>query len=419
MKYWLNGLLVTITATSINVAPLQAAPLEIAAPGLLPTAVVVALMEQDPAVVAARAGLEVARQDSALVKGSPYEWTATLTSQQRKLDAGGPNYREWNAALQRPLRLPTKTGVDNRIGQALLDQGDAQYGEAFHETARELLNLWLDWLHAEQSAALAMANQQSAQENLDLVQTRVTAGDASQLDASLAQGELAEQQRAGNDAKIAATVAWARLHARYPGITQEFSTLPTAVPLELEVEFWHDRIITESDELKIAQTQWLQAQATGDRMRANRLPDPTVGVFTASEFGGKESVVGVTLSMPIPGSQRRALASRSLQAAEMARQDLELVRREVEANIAISLANTQGAYESWQLAEAGATAIQGNSELMQRAYTLGEADLQALLSARRLATAAAQNALAAKVAAARAYYLLLVDAHLVWDMEHN
>ena len=60
-----------------------------------------------------------------------------------------------------------------------------------------------------------------------------------------------------------------------------------------------------------------------------------------------------------------------------------------------------------------------NGQLMQRAYTLGETDLQALLSARRQAASAAQSALTTKVAAARAYYSLLVDAHLVWDMDHE
>jgi hypothetical protein len=63
--------------------------------------------------------------------------------------------------------------------------------------------------------------------------------------------------------------------------------------------------------------------------------------------------------------------------------------------------------------------MQDNSRLMARAYTLGEADLQSLLTARRQATTAAQNALSAKVAASRNYYALLVDAHLVWDMAHE
>ncbi len=63
--------------------------------------------------------------------------------------------------------------------------------------------------------------------------------------------------------------------------------------------------------------------------------------------------------------------------------------------------------------------MQDNSRLMARAYTLGEADLQSLLNARRQAATAAQNALSAKVLASRSYYVLLVDAHLVWNMAHE
>ena len=56
---------------------------------------------------------------------------------------------------------------------------------------------------------------------------------------------------------------------------------------------------------------------------------------------------------------------------------------------------------------------------MQRAYTLGEAELQALLLARRQATAAMNHVLQAQVTSLKAYYGLLVDAHLIWDLEHD
>lgn len=55
----------------------------------------------------------------------------------------------------------------------------------------------------------------------------------------------------------------------------------------------------------------------------------------------------------------------------------------------------------------------------QRAYALGEAELQALLLARRQATAALNNVLQAQVTAPKVYYGLLVDAHLIWNLEHE
>jgi cobalt-zinc-cadmium efflux system outer membrane protein len=411
MKYLLLSVL---AAGSVHAAP---PPLP-QAPGLLHTAIVRPLLDQDPEVAAARAGLDVARQDAALLEVSPYEWTAKVTAQRRTLDTG-PRYQEWNAGLERTLRLPGKAGADRRIGQAMLEEGEARYGEALHETARELLGLWLDWLNAEQGYELAKAHLQAAQENLGVVEKRVKAGDAAKLDASLARAELAEQQRAGIDAKTASAVAWARLHGRFPGLTREFSTLPDALPLNAEAAFWRERILAQSDELKIAEAQLQKAQADGARMRADKLPDPTVGIYTASEVGGRERLTGVMLSIPIPGSQRGGRATKAVHAAEMSRQEVELKKRELEAGIDVTISTAQGAYEGWQIAESGAAAMQDNARLMQRAYALGEADLQSLLTARRQATTAAQNALAAKVSSVRAYYSLLVDAHLVWDMNHE
>ena len=83
------------------------------------------------------------------------------------------------------------------------------------------------------------------------------------------------------------------------------------------------------------------------------------------------------------------------------------------------MATAEGSFRGVQIAEAGSTAMQESAQLMQRAYSLGEADLQALLTARRQAALAANNALASRAAALKAYSLLLIDAHLVWDLDHD
>lgn len=407
-----------LIALSIAAACVQAAASLPQAPGLLPAAIVRPLLEQDPGVAAARAALAAARQEAGILDSSPYEWTARLSSQRRTLQ-NGPRYQEWNAGVERPLRLPGKAAADRNIGKAIVEEAEARYGQAMHEAARELLTLWLDWLNAEGGRELAAANRQSAQENLAVVEKRLRAGDAAKLDVSLAQAELAEHKRADNEAKTQATVAWARLHARFPGLDRQFAALPTPMPLAQAPAFWRERILAESDELKIAQAQLQKARAHGERMRADRVPDPTLGLYTASEAGRQERISGITISIPIPGSQRNQRADKAVHAAEVTRQEAELKKRQLEAEIASAIATTEGAYEGLQIAGAGASAMQNNAKLMQRAYSLGEADLQALLSARRQATAAAQNALAARIAAIRGYYLLLIDAHLVWDLGHE
>ena len=152
--------LLLIAAISLA-ASVQAQPPETR--GLLPTDIARPLLEQDPSVSAARAGLQVARQEAGILDSSPYEWTAKLSGQRRTLQSG-PDYQEWIAAIERPLRLPGKAVADRNIGNAAVAEAEARYGEALHEAARELLTLWLDWLHAERGRELAGANRQSVQE---------------------------------------------------------------------------------------------------------------------------------------------------------------------------------------------------------------------------------------------------------------
>ena len=387
-------------------------------PGLLPAEIARPLLEQDPRVGAARAALEVARQESGILEQSPYEWTAKALGQRRTVQPDA-RYREWNVGIERAIRLPGKGLADRNIGKATIEESEARYGEALHESARELVSLWVDWLGAERGRELAAANLQSVGENLAAVTKRIRAGDASRLDLNLASAELAEQRRIDNDARTQASVAWTRLSTRFPGIPRQTTALPLPMLVTENEEFWRDRIIAESDELKIVQTQVRKAQAQAERAHADRVADPTFGVYTASEIGGRERISGITLNIPFAGKLRDLRSAKALAAVEVARNTVDLKKRELEAEISAAFVTARGAYESLQLADEGARAMQENARLTQRAYTLGEGDLQTLLLARRQATAAANGALQAQVAALKAYYGLLVDAHLVWDLDHD
>jgi len=385
-------------------------------PGLLPTEIARPLLEQDPRVAAARAGLEVARQEASILDKSPYEWTGKALGQRRSLDTG-PRYREWNVGIERTIRLPGKGSADRNIGKATIEESEARYGEALHESARELVSLWVDWLAAERGRELAASNLVAVQENLKAVDKRLRAGDASKLDLNLASAELAEQKRMDNDARTQASAAWARLSVRFPGINRQSVLLPAPMLIAEDEALWRDRIIGESDELKVVQTQLRIAQAQADRAQADRVPDPTFGVYTASEAGGRERISGITLSIPLPGGLRDSRSSKALAAVEVARNAADLKKRELETEIASALVTARGTYESLQIANEGALAMQENAKLVQRAYALGEGDLQTLLLARRQTTAAANSALLAQVGALKAYYGLLIDAHLIWGLD--
>lgn len=387
-------------------------------PGLLPTEVARRLLEQDPSVGAGRAGLEVARQEAGILDASPYEWTPKVMAQQRSLQ-DGPSYFEWNAGIERTIRLPGKAAADRKLGRATLEESRARYGEALHEAARELMTLWVDSLAAERARDLAEINLHSAQESLAAVEKRTRAGDASKLDLSIARAELSEQRRVANDTKTLASVEWTRLSTRFPEINGQMMALPEPLPISENAAFWRERILAESDELKLVQMGMQKAQASAQRLRASKSPDPTLGIYTASEIGGRERIFGVMISIPFPGGARDLRSARAIADVEVLRHEVELKKRQLESEIASAVVTAQGAYESLQIAKEGAAAMRDNANLMQRAYLLGEAELQTLLLARRQATAATNSALQAQTTALKSYYGLLVDAHLIWDLSHE
>lgn len=399
-------------------SPAASAMQQVNPPGLLPTEIARPLLEQDPAVTAARAGLDVALQEAGILDKSPYEWTARGSGQQRRLE-NGPHYNEWSVGVERTLRLGGKAAADRRLGKATIEESEARYGEALHESARTLIALWVEWLGAERAYGLSRQNLQFTQASLEAVDKRVRAGDASQLDLSIARAELSDQKRLDNDAKTQAAAAWARLSTRFPGVVRQVIDLPMPLALKGDPAAWRVRILEQSDELKIAQTQLLKVQAQVDRARAGKTPDPTLGGYTASEIGGRERIYGVTVSVPIPGGARVARSHKAIAELEVARREVALKQRELESAIAGNIATAQGTYASLHLANEGAVYMQQNAALLQRAYTLGEAELQQLLQARRQANGAAYNALQAQLAALRAYYTLVVDAHVIWALDHD
>lgn len=95
------------------------------------------------------------------------------------------------------------------------------------------------------------------------------------------------------------------------------------------------------------------------------------------------------------------------------------MRRDVELEAAQTYADATGSLERWQIAGEAARLSGDSARLMQRAYSLGEADLQALLLARRQATGAARAALQAQGEAVRWEMRLLIDAHLIWDLARD
>ena len=414
MKHWCSLLLLGMASCSIS-----AMEADVPTPTDLPsTESAQVWLRQDPSVQEALAGTAGADHVAGMLRASPHEWTIKASTQQRRYEAG-PTSREWAAQLERTIRLPGKKAMDRQLGDVEIDLAQARLGEAIHEAARSLLDLWMAWVHAEHTKRLITEQVAFAQSNLQAAQVRQRAGDASRLEVNVAAGDLAEVQQRLAEADAEATKAYARLRIRFPGASADLPKLSEPQPVNVTEQEWRERVVASSDPLRIAELEVRKAERQAERTRADRLPDPTVGVFTASEVFGRERVVGISVSVPLPGGYRRERLGQALTAVDAATAARDRQQRVIETEIAEAYADADGNHTRWQLATKGARHAADTARLTQRAYALGEADVQTLLWARRQSLEASQAALDARVTALRASYRLLIDAHRIWGLAHE
>ncbi|WP_374678392.1 TolC family protein [Piscinibacter sp.] len=402
------------TVLSLGFAATRAGAAAPTAPAELPAADQARIaIDQDPAVVQALRSLEASGHSAAMLEAGPHEWTAGATAQRRRIDGAG-NSNEWSVQIERPIRIAGKAGLDRRLGQSTLDLARAQLAAARSEAARNLLDAWIDWLAARQAREVMDDQVRAADENLRTVTLRQKAGDASRLELNVAQGDVAQARQLAVVAATADAKALAALKIRYPSLAAEPKTLPEPAPLAWSEAQWRDRVL-EVHPLLTAATQGVRkAELAADRARADRTPDPTVGVFTSSEASRTERVVGISLSIPLGGTYREQASLEALKQVEVARAALERQRRELELAVSGQVQEALGSLERWRLAEQSAAALRETSRLTQKAYAAGEADVQALLLVRRQALEATSSAQAARAEALRAQYRLQIDAGLLW-----
>ncbi len=416
-RRWLDAALLVAVWLPLAAAPARAEQRP-TPPDLPPTEIARLSIDQDLAVIEARRALAAAGHGAAALRAGAHEWTTRLAAQRRRYDNSGTS-NEWTVTLERTLRSGGKAGIDAQLGDNEIAIGQARVGEARHEAARALADLWMDTLATGRQRELWTEQLGFATASHQAVEKRRKAGDASMLDLNTARADLIEVQRQLSAATSAEAKARAKLAVRFPTLNHAPQPLAEPAALGMSLPQWRDRILAESDPIKIAEGLLKKAELTAARARADRSPDPTVGVYAASEAFRNERVVGLSVSIPLSGSYRSERMQQALQDAEVARARVERQKRDGETEVVEAYADAAGGLARWQLAAQGLAATRDSARLMQRAYSLGEADLQTLLLARRLTLEATTAAEQARVEALRWHYRLLVDAHLIWALEDD
>lgn len=378
-----------------------------------------AWIDRDPSVTQARSGVEAAVHEGAAIASSSHEWNARVQAQRRNYRDTTTRSNEWQAQLERPIRINGKAGIDRQLGDVTQEIARARLGEARHEAARTLAELWMDVVVARGQVALLREQLAFADSNLSAVDKRKRAGDASALDVNVAQADAGEVQRQASLAATQLAKAEARLRVRFAGAEPGAQALSQPGDLPLPEAQWRERVLAEADPIKASEAQVRQAELTADRARADRIADPTVGVYTASEAMRNERVVGISISIPFGGGYRDSRSLRALREVDVARAVVSRTRQAIETEAAETFAEAQGSLHRWKVAEQVAALATESARLMQRAYTLGEQDLQSLLLARRQSLDAQRAALEARGDALRWQHRMLIDAHLIWGLQDD
>lgn len=349
-----------------------------------------------------------------------YEFNLRAGSAQRRIANTGQTLREWDVALERPVRLPNKVTLDSEIGAASVARADYALGDARHEAGRELLHLWFNWQREQ-----AQEQQWELQANLlnkqaQMIEKRVQLGDAPKMELLQAQASAAQARVSLRQAELRVQLARTALTRQFPMISPpEDPTFSTPQPINPDVTFWQRLVFADNHELGMAQAERQLQTLLARRGRADKLPDPTVGARFSSEMGGNEKVAGVYVSVPLSLGLRSANASNAQYQAEAAAQRESMVRRRLENDVQAAHAQAMDSYVIWQQASTAADSVLHNTDLVLRAYKLGESSLSDLLTARRLALESTLAESMAQLDANEARYRLLLDSHQLWPLDEH
>jgi outer membrane protein TolC len=412
MKTIIASLLVCLSSYALAVEP---------TPNLPPVDVVARILRANPTVQAASSQIQVEAANRNRLEAGQYEWNVRLGGQQRKSKpALNPEERfnEWNAALERPIRMPGKSSLDAELGAAGIELAETGRGDALHEASRSLLKLWFVWLKECTAVAQWTAQVTLLEKQSKGIQRRQQLGDAAKLESIQSEAAQAQAETQLAQATLRQRTAAEDLRRRFPGLPL---TEPTQIAEPLAITGnetdWLEAIFKQSHELGIARGESQKAQLVANRSGRDQLPDPTVGMHVSSERGGEDHILGAYISIPLPGGGRRATADAALAQVSATNYRESAVRQKIEAEAAGLYQSATAAIPTWQSSRQAAERLTRAAEMTARAYQLGEGSLNDLLTARRFANEAQLMAKLLQLEALELGYRLRLDAHQLWDLD--
>jgi outer membrane protein TolC len=334
---------------------------------------------------------------------------------------GNEGYRDWEVAIERPFRLPNKIFIDSEIGAEAVARGENGLGDARHEASRTLLQLWFNWQRERSQLSQWQQQVDILTQQAAMTEKRIKAGDAPRMELNQVNAASALAGIASQQARLRAELAANELSRQFSSVklpAETAMTEPQAINGELN--HWRQIILKHNHELGLIEAETRLQSKLAERARADRLPDPTLGLRYASQLNHNQRISGVYFSIPLPSGQRSATADSAALAAQMASDREIAIRARLDADIFTAYTRAVNNYQIWQQARDAGIALRLNADLVARAYSLGESSLGETLVARRQALEASLAESIARLDANEARYRLLLDAHQLWvDTDHH
>ena len=347
-----------------------------------------------------------------------HEFAVRINQQSRHVQDPSQTYGETQLTLERPLRWWNKGQTDQQLSQQSNTIAQVGYADALHEGSRRLLAQWL-------SAWRAKVVLDSAEEQGRLTQTlerqavaRLRQGDISRLDAELARAEwqrVSVQRDMAHSEWVRAQAVLTRLYPGLgmPGALPDLSQLPSLDPLEVLREDY----LRKHHELNLMRAESARAALVAQRQQQDRLPDPTIGVFSARERMGAERVVGVSVGIPLPGASRQYLAT-AAQADASAWQDrVRQAELEFGAEFERRWLAARDLRNSLEQMHAATRIQQDAATQTLRAYTLGESTMPDVLQHRRWADEQLKALRLMQLDVLEHVAFIELDLHRLWDLD--
>ena len=416
-------LILPLALLVLNTSPASAqvsrAAMDAAFAKALPPEVLVAeALEVHPDIQTARAQLDLARAQARQLAAGDHEFVLSGFWSDRRV-RNDASYSEYSVDLSRAVRLPGKAALDREAGALGERAAEEGVGDARHQTGLLLADAWFTWLEAGGQAFLDKQTEASLERDVAALARRVELKDAAQVELEQAQSALATAR--SRKARSEGVLEGARLtfEQNFPKLPLPATApaLPDPTELDRPLSDWPLIVVERIHEIEIADYRARQAAALAARARQDRRPDPTIGIRSLSECGGREQTIGLFVSTPLGGARRSAIADGETARASAAQVALLKIRREIETLGRTDSASVQSSVVVWRSSLAAMQAAEASAARTRRGHELGELDLAQVLLTDRQLYDARRGEIAARTEAWRALAKLRLDAHDLWATE--